>query len=59
MALHMPDMTQAMKRIVQTSKPSAVMRRGWSRVPRRLAPNGDPVRIAMAAITPRKITNVA
>ncbi len=35
------------------------MRRGWSRVPRTAAPNGDATKIAIAATAIRNTTSVA
>ena len=35
------------------------MRRGWSRVPRSAAPNGERTKIAIAATATRKTTSVA
>jgi hypothetical protein len=35
------------------------MRRGWSRVPRRLAPNGERTNRIMAATAARNTTSVA
>ena len=41
------------QRISQTLWPSALMRRGWSRVPRSVAPNGEATNIAISQIDSR------
>ena len=57
-AVSRPENMKAPKRIIQTWKPSAFMRRGWSRVPASAAPNGERTKIAEAATATRKTISV-